>query len=105
MKPLRLVLAAVLVLSCALPPPVTDPEPGPGPAPVPPPEAGDCSAGCARLKELGCKEGEGSTPSDPDSCRKDCEYVETQGMVRINASCWRTISACSELDARCSVDQ
>lgn len=69
---------------------------------APEPEGTDrCGAGCARLKELSCEEANGSDPSDPDSCRKDCEYVQREGKVDLNVACWPTISRCEELETKC----
>ena len=42
----------------------------------------------------------GSDPSDPESCRKDCEYVQNNGLA-IRPSCWVGMTSCDQLDTTC----
>ncbi len=71
---------------------------------VTPPDTDKCGDGCARLKDLGCPEAAGSEPSDPDSCRKDCEYIQREGGVNLSVACWSTIATCGELETKCRDD-
>jgi len=68
--------------------------------PVQPTDTASCGEACDHLKVLGCPEAKGSTPSDPDSCRKDCEYVQNNGLS-IKPSCWVSIKSCGELETTC----
>lgn len=68
--------------------------------PIQPPDTDSCEAGCAKLKELGCPEATGSEPADPESCRKDCEYVQNNGLA-IRPSCWTGMTSCDQLDTVC----
>lgn len=68
--------------------------------PVQPTDTSSCGEACDHLKVLGCPESKGSTPSDPQSCRKDCEYVQNHGLS-IRPSCWISIKECKELETVC----
>ncbi len=95
-KTALLLLLAILLSAC--PRRGTDGRP----LPVEPGDTDRCVAGRARLKELGCPEASGSDPSDPESCRRDCEYVQTDGLVHLRPSCWETMTSCSQLETQCS---
>lgn len=69
--------------------------------PVVPQDTHMCGAGCERLMELGCPEAEGSEPEDPESCRKDCEYVQENGLS-VSPSCWAEMTDCDQLETDCS---
>lgn len=90
-------LSVVLLLAlCGCPHTYTGPD-----RPVVPPDTDMCADGCLRLKQLGCPEGAGSEPSDPDSCQKDCEYVQENG-VALSPSCWAEMTSCDQLETDCS---
>lgn len=91
----RLLLVVLAVAGCS-----GCPAPDAPLRPVQPTDTPSCAAACAHLKDLGCPEGKGSTPSDPNSCQNDCEYVQKNGLS-IRPSCWVNIKSCEELETTC----
>lgn len=83
---------------------------GPVVPPVGEPEAGtpaDCDMACARLRALGCPEGnptlgEDGKPNtgDESTCEQTCKDVESSGYTTINSKCVAEIKACGDID-RC----
>lgn len=84
----RLMLVAVLVAACSVPPP---PEPiRPEPPPAPP---GSCATACNHLRELGCEEGQ------PTPGGAICEEVCADGMAdRYRLGCVADLDACEDIE-------
>jgi hypothetical protein len=103
-----LALIAFVAIGCTFTPePVEPVEPPHGPDPItdagtpePSPAATTCETACARLKDLGCKEGEPS-PDKGTPCEVwFCDVVD-QKIVDFDLACLSSIESCADVDGVC----
>lgn len=83
-------LLLALIVGC-------QPTPGPSPPEPPPPHVPSCARACARLAELGCKEGK-PTPKGA-TCQEVCEHTEASGYLSLNPGCVERITSCDQVNS------
>ena len=109
------VFSAVLLVSVSACPP---PTPAPRPAPHTDDNSAYCDAGCTRLKELECPEGQNlvfhqdcSVTAEctdgiciagrcTETCKMFCEATIETGRF-LGPECWATIDSCDQVESKC----